>query len=176
MGGKMFASLYGSTTHHFLSARWKDIQRARSLLIISPQALRNCIPSRHTGASNFPISLFPHFFLRSFAHLSRPHASRVKEVLVTEAPRCGVPTRTIRYSRQSTTRKRAIEIPSYEFRKWGFPGRTEEGRKRTNLNRRRGCSFKDVLRSSENTLFTTRSHTGDTLRHTRVLNEKLIKI
>lgn len=124
---------YTGATRTF-SLHSEKIFNVQSLLIISPQARDLHIPSHHTGANNFPISLFSHSLLRSFAHLSRSYASRVKEVLVIEVRVVAFPTRTIRYSRQSTTRKRAIEIPSYEFRKWGFTNRTEEERKKDQFN------------------------------------------
>lgn len=105
-------------TIHTFSLRNEKIFIVRSLLIISPQALRNGISSHQVRIICQFLSLLI-FFLRSFAHLSWPHAFRVKEMLVTGSC-CGVPTRAIRYSRQSTIRKYAIEIPSYEFSKWGF--------------------------------------------------------
>lgn len=53
--------------------------------------------------SRFPPSPVP--FSRSSAHLSRRHASRVKEALVS-GPARGGPSRTPRCSRQSTSRER----------------------------------------------------------------------
>lgn len=63
---------------HILSLRAvKRYSTYDFVLIISPQALRNYIPSHHTGANNFPISLFSSFLstvLRSF--ITAPRIAR----------------------------------------------------------------------------------------------------
>lgn len=123
-------------THvHFLS-RSEKIFNVRFRLIISPQA--------HSGTAFLHItqvriiSQFPsfHSFLRSFAQLSRPHASRVKEMLVTTSSCCGVSYRDDSSLFATIGDLQARDRNSFIRNSANEDSPTGGRRKRTNLSRR----------------------------------------